>query len=316
MNHVPSSRASSSSSAARAWLFRLPFVLTLVLVLLLDAPARAGKKVDFTHHDSPLYAQVVDRIKAKITARLEKEPLTRDRYFIVPFAYENRGNDPEYSHSFMTIIRVFPPGQQSRRSSDFYTGTFRGWNFEAYNISWLPSDFLENPNLCVFSGFGARIVAKWNQCPISPGKNFSLQNTLQLCANAKLSLGMWGPYEVKKEAFDLGVKRKRLLDAGKIKYRADDRLQRMDHTAINCFHALASIDDPFPNGGAFGTGFNMWGLNGTSRVLIEYKERANRRHLLLEPIDVKNDRYGFVHAPEKSERGIYNPFQQAAGYRK
>jgi hypothetical protein len=311
MNHVPSSRVSRSSAVVQAWLLCL-----CLIVLALATPAQAREKLDFSHHDSPLYAQVVGRIKAKISARLGKGPFTRDRYFIVPFAYENDGNDPEYSHSFITIIRVFAHGQQSRRAAEFHTGTYRGWNFEAYNISWLPADFLENPNLCVFRGFGARAVAKWNQCPVSPGKNFNLQNTLQLCANAKLSLGMWGPYEVKKEAYDLGLKRKHLLDEGKIKYRADDRLQRMDRTAINCFHAIANIDDPFPNGGAFGSGFKMWGLNGTSRVLIEYTSRANRRGLLLDPVDYKKDRYGFVYASEETERGVYNPFQQASAYRK
>ena len=73
----------------------------------------------------------------------------------------------------------------------------------------------------------------------------------------------------------LAVKRKRLVDAGTIRYRADDRLYRKDRVAINCFHAIAGLNELFPNGGIFGTGFKMWGLNGTTRVLIEYTEKAN-----------------------------------------
>jgi hypothetical protein len=88
---------------------------------------------------------------------------------------------------------------------------------------------------------------------------------------------MWGPYEVKKEAFDLGVKRKQLLDGGNIRYWADDRLYRKDQIAINCFHAMAGVDELYPNGGLFGTGFKMWGLNGTRRVLIECTKKVKNK---------------------------------------
>jgi hypothetical protein len=91
-------------------------------------------------------------------------------------------------------------------------------------------------------------------------------------------------------------------------------LHRKDRVAINCFHAMAGLEDLFPNGGIFGTGFKMWGLNGTARVLIEYKTKAAKRHLLLEPVDEKKDRYGFVYAPARSEREVYNPFKTASAY--
>jgi hypothetical protein len=137
-----------------------------------------------------------------------------------------------------------------------------------------------------------------------------------MAVNAKVVVGMWGPYEITKTGFDLGVRRKDLLDSGKIKYRADDRLYRKDRVAINCFHAMAGLDELFPNGGLFGTGFMMWGLNGTSRVLIEYKATAGKRGLLLEPVDVKRDRYGFVYASAPNARHVYNPFQHAFAYRR
>ena len=62
--------------------------------------------VDFSSYDVPLYDQVVNRIKAKISARLGETRSTRDRYFIIPFAYQDRGNHPEHSHSFISVIRV------------------------------------------------------------------------------------------------------------------------------------------------------------------------------------------------------------------
>ena len=282
---------------------------------IVPATASAKEAPSVDHYDMPLYEQVVAHIREKVAARLGNQRLKRDRYFIIPFAYENKENDPEFSHSFMTVIRGFAHGKAPSSDSEFKRGTYKGWNFEAFNVSWLPADFPQHPDLCVFSGPGSRLFAKWNRCPISPGGNFSLEQTLSLAANAKVAVGMWGPYEIAKPGFDLGVKRKRLLDTGTIKYRADDRLYRKDQTAINCFHAMASLDEPFPNGGAFGTGFKMWGLNGTRRVLIEYKTRANRKGLLLEPVDVKKDLYGFVYQPAQTERrGVYNPFQHASAY--
>src|SRR5437879_13859895 len=122
---------------------------------------------------------------------------------------------------------------------------------------------------------------------------------------------MWGPYEIRKEGFDLGVARKRLLDEGKIKYRADDRLYRKDKVAISCFHAMAGLDELFPNGGLFGTGFMMWGFNGTARVLIEYTEKASNKGLLLDPVDVKNDRCVFVYARPAGGGDQYNPVNSA-----
>jgi hypothetical protein len=132
--------------------------------------------------------------------------------------------------------------------------------------------------------------------------------------NDKNAVGMWGPYEIKKEAFNLAVKRKQLLDEGTIRYRADDRLYRKDRVAINCFHAMPGPDDFYPDGGFLGTGFMIWGINGTARVLIEYTNEVSNKGLLLEPIDIKKDLYGFVYAPERNSRGLYDPFPNASAY--
>jgi hypothetical protein len=112
------------------------------------------------------------------------------------------------------------------------------------------------------------------------------------------------------------VKRKRLLDGGTIKYRADDRLYQKDKIAISCFHAMASLDEIYPKGGFLDTGFQMWGFNGTARVLIEYTKKASNKGLLLEPVDVKNDRYGFVYAPTRNGRVPYDPLRTASAYQR
>ena len=185
------------------------------------------------------------------------------------------------------MIRVFADDKQPRLTQGLKLRRYKNREFEAFTISWLPSDFMTNPDLCVFKGTGARLFAKANKCPLSPGRNFTLEETIKLAANEKSAVAMWGPYEIDKKAFDLAVKRKRLLDAGTIKYRADDRLYRKDRVAINCSHAIAGLNELFPDGGIFGTGFEMWGLNGTSRVLSEYTEKANIKGVLLGPVDEK-----------------------------
>jgi hypothetical protein len=280
-------------------------------------PVHAGllkADVDFSNYDTPLYQQMANRIRAKVAARLGQRVNTQDRYFIAPFAYQRRWNNPQFSHSFISVIRVFGSGNQPSRTSGLRRGRYKNWDFEAFTISWLPHDFDTNPHLCVFDGLGSRIFPTWNKCPISVGRNFRLDETLKLAVTDKSSVGMWGPYEIKKEAFDLGVKRKRLLDGGTIKYKADDRLTRKDQVAINCFHAMAGLEELYPNGGFLGTGFRMWGINGTARVLIEYTKKVRNKAMLLEPVDIKKDLYGFVYAAERNSRGLYDPFPNASAY--
>ena len=175
---------------------------------------------------------------------------------------------------------------------------------------------MTNPHLCVFDGTGSRLFPKNNKCPISPGRNISLAETIKLAVDVKNAVVMWGPYEIRKKGFDLGVARKRLLDGGTIKYRADDRLYRKDKVAISCFHAMAGLDELFPNGGLFGTGFKMWGFNGTARVLIEYSEKASNKGLLLDPVDVDKDQSFFVYASTAGGPVPYNPAKHAAAYRR
>jgi hypothetical protein len=299
--------------------FRLAARLVAMGVLLFSPclPAQAGllkPDVNFSNYDVPLFDQLVNRIRIKVAARLGKGNNTQDRYFIVPFAYQNKGNSPSFSHSFLSVIRVFADNKQPRYTPGLRQGQVRNRNFEAFTISWLPHDFDKNPNLCVFDGFGSRVDPKLNKCRSVLGRSFTLPDTLKLALSVKNAVGMWGPYEIKKAAFDLGVKRKRLLDGGTIRYIADDRIYRKDRVAINCFHAMAGLEELYPNGGFLGTGFRMWGINGTARVLIEYTKAVRAKGLLLEPVDIKKDLYGFVYAPERNSRGIYNPFPKASAY--
>ena len=294
-------------------------ILQFFLSSCASIPIGNGRsKVDFSDYDTPLNDQVVSQIKEEVAERLGPDRNTKDRFFIIPFAYENKGNDPAFSHSFMSVIRVLADDKQPKLTPDLETRTYKGRNFEAFTISWLPEDFLENPNLCVFDGVGAMLIPSRNKCPLHPGKSFDLPTTLGLAVDAKVAVGFWGPYEISKEGFDVAVGRLRLLESGELKYRADDRGLREEKVAINCFHAMSGLEELFPKGGFLGTGFKMWGLNGTRQVLREYTEQASLKGFLLEPVDIKNDLIGFVYAPSRDGGRIYNPFKGSSihAYRK
>jgi hypothetical protein len=292
------------------------WIVYFVLFFSLCFSARAGwlkADVDFSNYDTPLYEQMVNRIKDKVAARLGEVVNKNDRYFIVPFAFQKRGNNPQFSHSFISVIRVLGDGKQPTLTPGLRRGQYKNRAFEAFTISWVPHDYGTNP-VCVFDGFGSRIFATWNKCPVVDGKNFRLEETLKVAMKEKGSVCMWGPYEIRKEAFELGVNRMRLLDGGTIRYKADDRITRRDRVAINCFHAMANLEELYPNGGFLGTGFQMWGINGTARVLVEYTKAARNKGLLLQPVNIKKDLYGFVYAPERKSGGLYNPFPNASAY--
>lgn len=295
---------------------KTPFGRLFALLAFLFAAHTAQAEVDFSNYDVPVYDQIVDRIKARVSARLGEAQSTRDRYFIIPFAYEDRGNHPEHSHSFISVIRVLADNKQPKLTPGLETRKYKTREFEAFTISWLPDDFMSNPHLCVFDGVGSRLIPANNKCPVSPGRNFTLEETIKLAVAQKNAVAMWGPYEIQQGGFDLAVQRKNLLDGGTIKYRADDRLYQKEKVAISCFHAMAGLDELFPKGGFLGTGLKMWGFNGTARVLIEYTKKARYKGLLLEPVDAKNDRSGFVYAPARNGLVPYNPVRNASAYRR
>jgi hypothetical protein len=177
------------------------WVATCALLFSPCVPVYAGLlkgDVDFSNYDAPLFQQIVNRIKAKVAARLGEGVNTRDRYFIVPFAYQDKRINPEFSHSFISVIRVLADGKQPSLTSGFRRGRFKNRDFEAFTISWLPHDFDTNPHLCVFDGVGSRVDPTENKCPISVGRNFRLDETLKLAVNVKMPSACGDPTRPRK----------------------------------------------------------------------------------------------------------------------
>jgi hypothetical protein len=207
------------------------------LLLWFPLVAQAGD-IDFSNYDVPLYTQIVDRIKAKVLLALAMVAYAR-AVFHNSVCVSRRENHPEFSHSFISVIRVFADNKPAKANSWLPTRQYKNWEFEVLYHQLATSTISSAiPHLCVFDGAGSRIFPEKNKCPVSIGRNFTLAETIKVAVDAKNAVAMWGPYEIKKAAFDLAVKRKRLLDGGTIKYRADDRLYQKDKVAISCFHAM------------------------------------------------------------------------------
>src|SRR5260370_2603539 len=80
---------------------------TCALLFSPCVPVHAGllkAEVDFSNYDAPLFEQIVNRIKAKVAARLGKGVNTQDRYFIIPFPYQDSGIKPHLSPSCCSVI--------------------------------------------------------------------------------------------------------------------------------------------------------------------------------------------------------------------
>src|SRR5258707_14074737 len=69
--------------------------------------------VDFSNYDVPLFEQIVNRIKAKVAARLGEGENRQDRYFIIPFAYQNRWNNPD----FFALVHLGYPRASRRQAA-------------------------------------------------------------------------------------------------------------------------------------------------------------------------------------------------------
>src|SRR4030088_1464761 len=101
------------------------WVATCALLLSPCVPVHGGflkGDVDFSNYNVPLFEQIVNRIKAKVAARLGEGVNTQDRYFIIPFAYQDRWIKPQLSHSFISVIRVLGDGKQPSLTSGFRRG--------------------------------------------------------------------------------------------------------------------------------------------------------------------------------------------------
>jgi hypothetical protein len=161
-------------------------------------------------------------------------------YFMLMFSAQRTPNEPDYSHSFATFVRVTWP------DSCPWPGFFR---YDPQTISWLPAN---------------RDVRCLAICP-ETGCNFDLHTTIKTCLDNGSRVTMWGPYRIQPELYHRAMQEIALLESGQVKYKAIDG-RRLDGRVCNCSHALSSVVD----GPKLTVASPGWG-DVASRYLLNHK---------------------------------------------
>ena len=136
-----------------------------------------------------------------------------DAYYLLMFGSQQVPNNPKYSHTFATFVHASWPGPAR--------GPAR---LEVFTISWMP----ENGDI--------RPLALLPEC----GRNYELHETLRHVFWNRERVSLWGPYQIDSELYCRAVNQVRLLESGRVRYKANDFGYPSDRVA-NCLHAVSSI---------------------------------------------------------------------------
>jgi len=146
------------------------------------------------------------------------EPIRR--HFMIIYGFQNGINTPHGAHVFATFVEsdASPSGRDLAR-------------LEAHTLSWLP---VEEDN-------------RFLRLRPEPGRNFSLDETLQLAESRELSLMRWGPFEITDSLYFGALDRIDFLESGAADYIVQDTFHRNavyvreSGGAINCIHAVSDL---------------------------------------------------------------------------
>ena len=138
-----------------------------------------------------------------------------EEYFLLMYGSQRTSNNPNYSHTFATFVKVIwvGPGPCPPNAA-----------IESHTISWLPE------NLKV------RIGALLPEC----GHNFDLHTTLAFAYASDTRVSVWGPYPIEPNLYYAALRRKVELEGGAIRYKANDMGYKSDRVS-NCIHAVSTI---------------------------------------------------------------------------
>ena len=142
-----------------------------------------------------------------------------ERYYLLVFGAQTTPKLPRFTHTWVTIVRVPPaaPGCQPRIEQD--------------SISWLPTKVFINP--------------LW-PC-IEPGRNFTLDQTMQATLGQCERVSLWGPYEIPPGLYRKLMIQKGFVESGAIGYQCIDTIGEagLTGTGSNCIHAISDADALF-----------------------------------------------------------------------
>jgi hypothetical protein len=107
-------------------------LLTAVLFLALSVVARAGE-IAYSNYDVPLFEQVTNRIKDKVSARLGEERTRAIVFSSFLSLTKTRRMNLKFAHSFLSVIRVFADDKQPHITSGLKLRKYKNREFEAFH---------------------------------------------------------------------------------------------------------------------------------------------------------------------------------------
>ncbi len=201
-----------------------------------------------------LPSNVETLLRQEVEYRTSIESIQRPAVYLYIFAYQGIKNLPIDAHTFASVVKVNADKSQSWMS-----------------ISWLPEHYHRTRQICIFEkmmGAFTQDILGITDCEPQSAHNYSLKETLEWAQEEEKTSGIWGPYLMKNEAYNLGLARLRELKQNKVKYIADDFKWRDSKLAINCMHAISDLTPILSSkGGLLGTGWGNWGINGAQHTL-------------------------------------------------
>jgi hypothetical protein len=163
-----------------------------------------------------------------------------DRYFVVVFASQGDINLPRFSHTFATFIKA--SGQGPRPET---------YSLETHTISWSPASMVVR---------AVRFIPE-------PGVNLDLPASLRWAQTLGAHISRWGPFEIRKELYDMARAHIARLEAGAFEYKTLD-LGVRPRIASNCIHAVCDIDQ---EDGLLNTG--VWYGEKASCLVVQHFRR-------------------------------------------
>jgi len=152
------------------------------------------------------------------------EPQLKSRYFLVVWSYGGMGHMPRASHTFTTLYD----------GADLAVG-----RVAPATISWLSET-------TVFHLFGAH-----------RGHNISLSQTLAMACQTGKRVVSFGPFEITRGLYRLGLARIKLLRSGRIAYNGSGLHSR----GMNCIQAAGDLTNSSFHPGP------VWGVAGSRSVV-------------------------------------------------
>lgn len=134
------------------------------------------------------------------------------RYYFLLFGGQSVPFIPRTAHTWATWVKATPTG----------AGPVA---LETTTISWLPADARVRP---------------W-KVRSSPGRNWSLDETLAIMAANNGQVSLWGPFEVSSERYRLACEQAALLRTGAVRFRSFDSAGH-NREVIHCVHAVTFAD--------------------------------------------------------------------------